>query len=77
MSASGHGSLFWTQSPRGGTEERGSVGRAVLTGSRLDDRLIEAGKAPADIAVRSGYVYWTNYGSGTIERARTDGSGTV
>jgi len=31
-------------------------------------------KAPAGVALDGGYVYWANYGSGTIGRANLDGS---
>jgi virginiamycin B lyase len=37
--------------------------------------LIAGAKAPAGIAVSGRYIYWANYGSGTIARARLDGSG--
>jgi hypothetical protein len=68
------GFIFWTQSPHGGADERGSVARATLAGSRVDGRFIVATKAPAGIAVDGGYIYWVNYGSGTIARARLEGS---
>ena len=68
------GFILWTQSPHGGEDERGSVGRAELDGSGADGGFVAAGKAPAGIAVDGRYVYWANYGSGTIGRARIDGS---
>jgi sugar lactone lactonase YvrE len=66
--------VFWTQSPHGGADERGGVGRADLTGSHADGRFIAGAKAPAGIALSGRYVYWANYGSGTIARASLDGS---
>lgn len=66
--------VFWTQSPHGGEDERGSIGRVNLTGSGADGELIGGAKAPAGIAVSGRYVYWTNYATGTIARARLDGS---
>src|SRR5438094_7078168 len=69
------GFILWTQSPHGGEDERGSVvGRAELDGSGADGSFVAAGKAPAGVAVDGRYVYWANYGSGTIGRARIDGS---
>ena len=49
-------------------------GRAELDGSGADGHFIVGAKAPAGIAVSGRYIYWANHGSGTIARARTDGS---
>lgn len=68
------GTIFWAQSPHGGSDERGTIGRAALSGSGADTRFIIGGKAPAGVAVSGHYVYWANYGSGTIARAWLDGS---
>jgi sugar lactone lactonase YvrE len=68
------GIIFWAQSPHGGEDERGSIGRADLIGSGADGRFIVGAKAPGGIAVSGRYVYWANYASGTIARARLDGS---
>jgi virginiamycin B lyase len=65
---------LWTQSRHGGDEERGDVGRAELTGSAVNGHFIVGGKAPAGIATNGRYIYWANYASGTIARARLDGS---
>ena len=67
--------IFWTQSPHGGSGERGNIGRAEMTGSGINGRFIVGAKAPAGIATNGRYIYWANYGSGTIARARLDGSG--
>jgi hypothetical protein len=69
-----HGFIVWTQSPHGGQDERGSIGRAGLDGSRSNGPLAVGAKAPAGIAVGGGWVYWANYATGTIARAKLDGS---
>ena len=66
--------IFWTQSPRGGEAERGSVGHARFDGTGANGQFITGAKAPAGVAVSGRYVYWANYGSGTIARANLDGS---
>jgi hypothetical protein len=66
--------IFWTQSPRGGEDQRGTIGRAAATGQRVDSRFIVGATAPAGIAFDDRYVYWVNYATGTISRARFDGS---
>src|SRR5712664_4032529 len=67
--------IFWTQSPHGGSDERGSIGRASVTGLSSGGRFVVGAKAPAGIAASGSYVYWANYATGTIARARLDGSG--
>jgi hypothetical protein len=66
--------IFWTQSPHGGEEEQGSIGRAHLDSSGAKGHFMIGAKAPAGVALDGGYVYWANYGSGTIARAKLDGS---
>jgi sugar lactone lactonase YvrE len=72
--AAPRGQIFWTQSPHGGYEERGTIGRARLDGTGANGHFVVGGKAPAGIAVDGRYVYWANYGSDTIMRAKLDGS---
>lgn len=78
-SAEGHaglsdGWIFWTQSPHGGTGERGTIGRADVDGLAANERFITGARAPGGIAVAGQYVYWANYTTGAIGRARLDGS---
>ena len=68
------GFIFWTQSPHGGQDERGSIGRAGLDGSRSNGALAVGARSPAGIAVGGGWVYWANYATGTIARVKLDGS---
>lgn len=66
--------ILWTQSPHGGEQERGSIGRAELTGASANGHFIVGAKSPAGIALDGRYIYWANDGRGTIARARLDGS---
>lgn len=68
------GSIYWTQSPNGGPDEGGSIGRAKLSGSSANGRFIVGTKAPGGIVVSGRYIYWASYATGTIARARLDGS---
>lgn len=69
------GSIFWTQSPHGGQDEHGTIGRAKLSGFGANGHFIVGTKTPAGIAVSGGYIYWASYATGTIARATLDGSG--
>lgn len=66
--------VFWTQSAHGRQDERGSIGRATLTGSHVRGHLVGAAKGPAGVAVGGGYAFWANSWSFTIGRAKLDGS---
>lgn len=68
------GFIFWTQSPHGGQDERGTIGRANLSGVGANGRFIVGTKTPAGIAVSGRYIYWASYATGTIARATLDGS---
>lgn len=66
--------IFWAQSPRGREDEPGSIGRAHQDGTGANGHFILGARSPAGVALHGGYVYWSNYGSHTIARARVDGS---
>jgi virginiamycin B lyase len=66
--------MFWAQSPHGAEKEAGTIGRAELSGAGVQESLVAAAPAPADVAVDGHHIYWANYGSGTIGRANLDGS---
>ncbi len=55
-------------------DERGGVMRADLDGYGAIEHLVTGAKAPGGIAVDGQYVYWANYTTGAIGRARLDGS---
>ena len=68
------GWLFWSESPHGGADELGTIGRAGPDGSEVDERYMTRARSPAGIAIGGPYVYWANYATGLIGRARIDGS---
>lgn len=73
------GMIFWAESPHGGSSERGSVGRASLNGTGVNQHLIDGTTGGGGVAIEGGHVYWTNYGetgvvAGTIGRANLNGT---
>jgi Low-density lipoprotein receptor repeat class B len=60
--------LYWTNL------ENGTIGRANLDGSGVNQRLIAA-PIPSGVAVDAAHIYWTNLDSGTVGRANLDGTG--
>jgi hypothetical protein len=66
--------VFWTQSPHGNQDERGSIGRATLAGSHVRGHLVATAKGAAGVAVGGGYLFWANSWTFTIGRAKLDGS---
>jgi hypothetical protein len=53
----------------------GTIGRANLDGTSLDESLISGATEPIAIAANSTYIYWANQGSNSIGRANLDGTG--
>ena len=53
----------------------GTIGRANLDSSGVNQSFISGVSGPFGVAVDGGHVYWTNSGYGTIGRANLDGSG--
>lgn len=53
----------------------GSISRAKLDGTGVQNGLITGLAGPASIAISSTYVYWVDYEANTIGRANLDGSG--
>lgn len=68
--------LYWTTDGTGG----GTVGRAWLDGSHVDNTFIVGGTGPVrlcGVAIAGTYLYWgidTSSGSPTLGRARLDGT---
>ena len=54
---------------------RGTIGRANLDGTGVDQSFISGAGAARDVAVDAGHVYWTDFDAQTIGRANLDGSG--
>ena len=64
---SGH--IYWSNQDVGGT-----IGRADLDGTNVDQNFITGLSYPYGIAVGFGYVYWASLGTNTIGRANVDGT---
>ena len=68
------GKIYWTDQ----LVTSKSVQRANLDGSNLEDVISGAAGLPMGVAI-DGYnekLYWTEYGTGTINRSNLDGTGT-
>lgn len=53
----------------------GTIGRANLDGTGVDQSFISGASFPTGVAVDAGHVYWSNPLSDTIGRANLDGTG--
>jgi hypothetical protein len=60
--------VYWTNS------SGGTVGRANLDGTGVDQSFIASASGPEGIAVDSRHVYWANFNTGAIGRSNLDGS---
>jgi hypothetical protein len=63
--------IYWTN-PASGT-----VGRANLDGSGVDQSFISGANEPEGVVpgINGAYIYWSNNQGGTIGRANYDGTG--
>lgn len=68
------GQLFWTESPTGADDGLGSILSADANGTKPSRRVVGGARTPAGVALAGDYVYWANFSTGTISRARADGS---
>jgi virginiamycin B lyase len=68
FAASAHAYVYW------GDYQGGSIGRANLDGTGVNDGFIQTGGHPNAVAVNSTHVYWSNETTGTIGRANLDGT---
>ena len=57
------------------TNDNGTIGRAKLDGSGIDQAFITGATRPVGIAVDQGHIYWANADANSIGRANLDGSG--
>jgi virginiamycin B lyase len=57
-----------------GDFQDGTIGRANLDGTNVEDAFIQTGGHPIGVAVNSTYIYWANESAGTIGRAKLDGT---
>jgi hypothetical protein len=68
FAASAHAYVYW------GDYQGGTIGRANLDGTAVEDSFIQAGGKPNAVAVTSSHIYWANETGGTIGRANIDGT---
>lgn len=52
----------------------GSIGRANIDGSGVDDQFVTSASRVGGVAVSGAYIYWANYDGDSIGRAKLDGS---
>lgn len=69
FAASAHAYVYW------GDYQGGTIGRANLDGTAVEDSFIQVGGHPAAVAVTPSYIYWANEAGGAIGRANIDGTG--
>lgn len=64
------GKVYWT-------DARGTIQRADLEGSNVEDLIAPPARAPYAVALDAadGRIYWTDLLAGTVQRAGRDGSG--
>jgi hypothetical protein len=73
--AVGGGYIYWTnRGTAGGSPCGGSIGRANLDGTDVDQNFIEDVDGPTGITVNGAYLYWSNGCGDSIGRANLDGS---
>jgi hypothetical protein len=65
--------VYWTN----GQNPTGSVGRAKINGTGLNDNFIPNLAGPSGVAVDSQHIYWVETDAGRIGRANLDGSGVI
>jgi virginiamycin B lyase len=63
------GYIYWTNLGPG------TIGRANLDGTGVNQSFIVGAAQPWGVAVDAGHIYWGNYGSHTVGRANLDGTG--
>jgi len=72
------GYLYWSNATAS-DPGKGTIGRARLNGTDLNQKFITGASVPGVVLVFGGYLYWTNLaplkdGAGTIGRARLNGT---
>jgi hypothetical protein len=69
FAATAHAYVYWAD------YQGGTIGRANLDGTAVEDGFIPTGGHPLAVAVNSSYIYWANQSTGSIGRANLDGTG--
>jgi virginiamycin B lyase len=77
--AAAGGYLYWSNTTGGPPKFNGTIGRARLNGTRVNQRFISGASFPSVVLVFGQYLYWANTaplrkGAGTIGRARLNGT---
>ena len=62
--------IYWTNAE----VAPGTIGRANLDGSRVNQGFITGASLPEELAVDGQHIYWVNNGTNTIGRSNLDGS---
>jgi hypothetical protein len=60
--------IYWVD------QTTGTIARANLNGTDINERLITGASHPTGIALEGSYIYWTNRATGAIARANLNGS---
>lgn len=56
--------------------EFNAIGRADIDATNVDHGFITTGEQPGGLAIGSGHIYWNNFRTNQIGRAKLDGTGT-
>ena len=71
--AAAGGYLYWTNAAAV-APGNGTIGRARLNGTDVDQKFITGASLPTGLTTAGGYLYWANNLTGTIGRARLNGT---
>ena len=66
--------IYWTDVGPTGAPGAGSIGRANLDGTGVQENLVSGADFPLSVAVGGSHIYWVNLGR-SIGRANLDGTG--
>jgi hypothetical protein len=68
FAAPAHAYVYWADF------SAGTIGRADLDGTQVNDAFIHVGGNPVGVAVDAAHIYWADESGGTIGRAKIDGT---
>ena len=67
LAARADGYVYWSN-------DNGTIGRANLDGSNVNQAFVTGPTGPFGVAVDAGHIYWADYDANTIGRANLDGT---